>query len=31
MDFHRAREAIAEGEAAVARMLPALRYMLGKD
>ncbi len=29
MDFHRAREAIAEGEAAVARMLPALRYSLG--
>lgn len=29
MDFHRAREAIAEGEAAVAGMLPALRYVLG--
>jgi NTE family protein len=29
MDFHRAHEAIAEGEAAVARMLPALRYTLG--
>jgi NTE family protein len=28
MDFHRAREAIAEGEAAVAGMLPALRYAL---
>lgn len=29
MDFHRAREAIAEGEAAVTNMLPALRYALG--
>jgi len=29
MDFHRAREAIAEGEAAVERILPALRYTLG--
>ncbi|NMG74834.1 patatin-like phospholipase RssA [Aromatoleum diolicum] len=28
MDFHRAREAIVEGEAAVAAMLPALRYAL---
>ncbi|NMG44615.1 patatin-like phospholipase RssA [Aromatoleum toluvorans] len=29
MDFHRAREAIAEGEAAVTNMLPALRHALG--
>ncbi|MCK0511054.1 patatin-like phospholipase RssA [Aromatoleum buckelii] len=29
MDFHRAAEAIAEGEAAVERMLPTLRYCLG--
>jgi len=29
MDFHRAAEAIAEGEAAVERVLPALRYSLG--
>lgn len=29
MDFHRAAEAIAEGEAAVERMLLALRYALG--
>ena len=29
MDFHRAREAIAEGEAAVTGMLPALHYVLG--
>lgn len=29
MDFHRASEAIAEGEAAVTGMLPALRYALG--
>ncbi|TAH45573.1 MAG: patatin-like phospholipase RssA [Betaproteobacteria bacterium] len=28
MDYHRAPEAIAEGEAAVARALPALRYAL---
>ncbi|NMG14400.1 patatin-like phospholipase RssA [Aromatoleum bremense] len=31
MDFHRAAEAIAEGEAAVERMLPSLRYCLGHD
>lgn len=29
MDFHRAREAIVEGEAAITGMLPALRYALG--
>ena len=29
MDYHRAAETIAEGEAAVARMMPAIRYMLG--
>ncbi|HJV26989.1 MAG TPA: patatin-like phospholipase family protein [Aromatoleum sp.] len=28
LDFHRAREAIAEGEAAATHMLPALRYAL---
>ena len=31
MDYHRAAEAVAEGEAAVARMLPLLRYALGRD
>ncbi|MCB1960797.1 MAG: patatin-like phospholipase RssA [Rhodocyclaceae bacterium] len=31
MDYHRAAEAIAEGEAAVARMMPAIRYMLGHE
>jgi NTE family protein len=30
MDFHRADEAIIEGEAAVERMLPALRHSLGR-
>lgn len=30
MDFHRADEAILEGEAAVERMLPALRHSLGR-
>jgi NTE family protein len=29
VDFHRAREAIVEGEAAVQRVLPALRYAIG--
>lgn len=29
MDYHRAAETIAEGEAAVERMMPAIRYMLG--
>ncbi len=31
MDYHRAAEAVAEGEAAVARMLPLLNYALGRD
>ena len=31
MDYHRAAEAVAEGEAAVARMLPLLHYALGRD
>lgn len=31
MDYHRAAEAIAEGEAAVMRMRPLLRYVLGHD
>lgn len=31
MDYHRAKETIAEGEAAVARMMPAIRYALGHD
>jgi NTE family protein len=31
MDYHRAAETIAEGEAAVARMMPAIRYALGRD
>lgn len=31
MDYHRAAEAIAEGEAAVARMMPAIRYALGHE
>ena len=31
LDFHRGAEAIAEGEAAVHRMLPALRYALGRS
>lgn len=31
MDYHRAVEAIAEGEAAVVRMRPLLRYVLGHD
>jgi NTE family protein len=31
MDYHRAAEAIAEGEAAVVRMRPLLRYVLGHD
>ena len=31
MDYHRAAEAIAEGEAAVARVMPAIRYALGRD
>lgn len=30
LDFHRGREAIAEGRAAVARSLPAIRHVLGK-
>lgn len=30
MDYHRAAEAIAEGEAAVARIRPLLRYALGR-
>lgn len=30
MDYHRAAEAIAEGEAAVARVRPLLRYVLGR-
>ena len=29
MDYHRAAESIAEGEAAVARVMPAIRYALG--
>lgn len=29
MDYHRAAETIAEGESAAARMMPAIRYMLG--
>ncbi|MCB1917301.1 MAG: patatin-like phospholipase family protein [Rhodocyclaceae bacterium] len=29
MDYHRGREAIVEGEAAVQRMLPAIRFALG--
>ncbi|KAA3655277.1 MAG: patatin-like phospholipase RssA [Proteobacteria bacterium] len=31
MDYHRAKETIAEGEAAVARMMPAIRYALGHE
>lgn len=31
MDYHRAAEAIAEGEAAVARVMPAIRYALGRE
>lgn len=31
MDYHRAAEAIAEGEAAVARMRPLLHYALGRS
>ena len=31
MDYHRAAEAFAEGEAAVLRMRPVLRYVLGHD
>ncbi|MCV2218035.1 patatin-like phospholipase RssA [Thauera sp. Sel9] len=31
MDYHRAAEALAEGEAAVMRMRPLLRYVLGHD
>lgn len=31
MDYHRAKETIAEGEAAVARMMPAIRYALGQE
>lgn len=31
MDYHRAAEAVAEGEAAVMRMRPLLRYVLGRD
>ncbi len=31
MDYHRAAEAVAEGEAAVVRMLPLLHYALGRD
>ncbi|MBT0963657.1 patatin-like phospholipase RssA [Denitromonas iodatirespirans] len=31
MDYHRAKEAIAEGEAAVTRMMPAIRYALGQE
>ncbi|QID18071.1 patatin-like phospholipase RssA [Nitrogeniibacter mangrovi] len=31
MDYHRAAEAIAEGEAAVERVMPAIRYALGRE
>lgn len=31
MDYHRASESIAEGEAAVERVMPAIRYALGRD
>ncbi len=31
MDYHRAAESIAEGEAAVARVMPAIRYALGQE
>ncbi|MCB1909017.1 MAG: patatin-like phospholipase RssA [Rhodocyclaceae bacterium] len=31
MDYHRGSEAIAEGEAAVQRMLPAIRFALGRS
>jgi NTE family protein len=31
MDYHRAAETIAEGEAAVERVMPAIRYALGRD
>jgi len=31
MDYHRAAESIAEGEAAVERVMPAIRFALGRD